>query len=184
MYKNAEIDYYSMTALQLLILTGCRETEILSLKNEYLRLDKGIAILPETKTEKDRIIYFNDKSIEIIKKLQEYSNGFDYLFPSLRRKSGYIPSVWKQFKKVLYFAGFGEIKKSKANKKIYGGKFRVHDLRHAFCSIFLANGGNVHTLMKLVGHRRYETTMRYTHIGDEIREKLEQFAPNINVSTD
>ena len=36
-----------------------------------------------------------------------------------------------------------------------------HKLRSGFCSILLNEWGDVHAVMKAVGHRRVETTLRY-----------------------
>lgn len=42
-----------------------------------------------------------------------------------------------------------------------------YTLRHSFAGEFLANGGDVATLQKILGHRDIKTTMIYTHIADK-----------------
>lgn len=39
----------------------------------------------------------------------------------------------------------------------------VHVLRHSFATAFLANGGSIHQLKELLGHKSIETTEIYTH---------------------
>jgi integrase len=48
----------------------------------------------------------------------------------------------------------------------YKANIRLHDLRHTFASQFLAKGGDLRTLMTLIGHNRLETTQKYLHVLD------------------
>ena len=43
---------------------------------------------------------------------------------------------------------------------------RLHDLRHAHASLALRRGENVLVIGRLLGHRRAETTLKYTHAAD------------------
>ena len=43
---------------------------------------------------------------------------------------------------------------------------RVHDLRHTYASMALAQGETVLTIGRLLGHRNPETTLKYTHLSD------------------
>lgn len=45
---------------------------------------------------------------------------------------------------------------------------RLHDLRHSFASIAIANGIPLATIGKLLGHALPETTARYAHLADDI----------------
>jgi site-specific recombinase XerC len=41
---------------------------------------------------------------------------------------------------------------------------RLHDLRHTFATRLRAKGESLTTIMKLMGHSKYETTLRYAHV--------------------
>ena len=43
---------------------------------------------------------------------------------------------------------------------------RLHDLRHTYASIAMAQGETVLTIGRLLGHRDPETTLKYTHLAD------------------
>ena len=43
---------------------------------------------------------------------------------------------------------------------------RLHDLRHTYASIAIAQGETVLTIGRLLGHRDPETTLKYTHLSD------------------
>lgn len=44
-----------------------------------------------------------------------------------------------------------------------GKRITVHSLRHGFATAFLTNGGSIHILQKLLGHKDIETTSIYLH---------------------
>jgi site-specific recombinase XerD len=44
---------------------------------------------------------------------------------------------------------------------------RLHDLRHSFASIAIADGISLVVIGKLLGHALIETTERYAHLADD-----------------
>ena len=45
--------------------------------------------------------------------------------------------------------------------------YRVHDLRHTFCSHLAMRGIPLYTIARLVGHSTVEMTQRYAHLAPE-----------------
>lgn len=43
----------------------------------------------------------------------------------------------------------------------------IHDLRHTFASWFLADGGDIYELSRILGHASVKTTERYSHLSPE-----------------
>ena len=51
---------------------------------------------------------------------------------------------------------------------------RLHDLRHSYASMAIAQGETVLTIDRLLGHRNPETTLKYTHLSDAmVREAVD-----------
>ena len=59
------------------------------------------------------------------------------------------------------------VKRAFATADIKGVKACPYTLRHSFGGDFLAQGGDVATLQRILGHKNVTTTMIYTHIADK-----------------
>ncbi|MCY1203889.1 Tyrosine recombinase XerC [compost metagenome] len=52
-----------------------------------------------------------------------------------------------------------------------------HVLRHTFASHFMANGGNILSLQKILGHASLSMTMRYAHLAPGHFQDVLEFGP-------
>ena len=48
----------------------------------------------------------------------------------------------------------------------------MHDLRHSFASLAVANGASLFLVGKALGHSQATTTERYAHLADETVRKV------------
>ena len=60
-------------------------------------------------------------------------------------------------------------------------KISFHNFRHSYATLQLANGTDIYTVSKLLGHKNLSTTQIYTKIMD--RNKIEA-ANRINIKLD
>ena len=150
---TAERDGENKTAIngiRLLILTGCRKAEILTLRWAHVNFDAGYLELPTSKTGQKRVP-IGAPALELLASLPRLE-GNPYVLPG--EKAGKhlvgLPGVWRRIRKT---ANLEDV--------------RLHDLRHSFASVGAGAGMGLQVVGKLLGHRSPSTTARYAHIADD-----------------
>ena len=143
---------HAINAIRLLIMTGCRKGEILSLKSGYIDWDMAYLRLPASKTgQKD--VPIGAPALELLASLPRYE-GSGYVFPAASGEGHYVglPKVWHRIRER---AGLSDV--------------RLHDLRHSFASFGVAGGDSLPIIGALLGHRDAATTQRYAHLADDVQ---------------
>ena len=131
----------------LLLLTGCRLSEIMNLT--WSELKGGRLLLHDSKTG-PRTVWLGDEA--------------QMLLASLERRGGSNPVFWNKVTRrpVRTLHEFWVQVKAEANLP----GLRIHDLRHSFASHAAARSETLPMIGKLLGHRRLQTTSRYAHLDD------------------
>lgn len=137
---------YVCWLVRLLLLTGARRNEIMTLKWEYLD-DYGRAHLPDSKTGK-KLLILPTPAIKLLTQIPRV-DGNPYVIPG--RKEGTC------MKEPKY--QWAEIRKDADLDGV-----RLHDLRHTFASTAVSTGASLPIIGKLLGHRQAGTTQRYAHL--------------------
>jgi integrase len=147
-------------ALQLIMLTGSRKSEVLKARREQFDLQRGLWVKPAhtTKEKREEHIPLNAQAIALVKSLP--IDG-DLLFPGRRRDQPLtdLKSSWSDI---------CELAKLK--------DCRVHDLRHHYAATLVSNGVTLPVIGRLLGHSQASTTQRYAHVlQDPMREATNKF---------
>ena len=147
--------------IHLLLLTGCRRNEILTLR--WQDIDGDTLNLGDSKTG-PRKIFLNAVALNILKR--QPRSGSAYVFPSpadsKRPLSRNLP-LWPLVRKE---AGIEDV--------------RLHDLRHTFASHAVLQGIPLPVVSRLLGHKHPSMTLRYAHVGDrEIEAAAERIGTAI-----
>ena len=155
----------AVTAIRLLMLTGCRKSEILTLRWSDVDLDAGELRLADSKTG-PRAVHLPPTAVELLEALPRRKDS-PWVFPGNDRDGRYsgggLDHAWRT---VRAAAGLEDV--------------RMHDLRHSFASRALALGETLPVIGKLLGHSDIETTARYAHLArDSIHDAAERIADSI-----
>ena len=142
--------------IRLLLLTGCRRSEILTLR--WSQVDRDRLVLADAKTG-PRIVPLNSQARRVLERRRRGESPF--VFPSpcdpARPRSRTL-AFWYRARRE---AGIEDV--------------RLHDLRHTHASHAVLNGVPVPVVSRLLGHEDVRTTLRYAHLGDrEIEDAAER----------
>ncbi len=151
--EEGKLTTWSAAAIRLLILTGARKSEILTLRWDWVDLDRAELNLPISKTGKKRID-LNEAAREVLAKVPKLKGN---PFVIVGQKPGtHMVSINTPWQRVL--------------EKAEVENCRIHDLRHSFASFAASNGLTLQMVGKLLGHKRTQTTARYAHLFDDARK--------------
>ena len=145
----------------LLFLTGCRKSEILTLRWSDYR--EGKLFLADSKTG-PRTVWLSSAARQVLDGLPRTG---PWTFPA-RRGTRHLPTAAldRFWYKVWAEARIDDI--------------RCHDLRHNFASVALAHGETILTIGRLLGHNDPATTLKYTHLADAtVHEAVETVARSL-----
>lgn len=135
-------------AVRLLLLTGARRSEILSLEWDWIIGSR--AVLKDSK-EGPRTIWLNTPARAILTARQCDSSS-PFVFPA-PRGNGPVKVIDFAWAAIRAEAGIGPL--------------RVHDLRHHFASLAVSNGIDLHIVGQLLGHHEVDSTLGYAHLATD-----------------
>jgi integrase len=164
--RESAIPAVASVAIKLLLLTGCRKNEILSLKWEYVDFDRHCLRLPDSKTGA-KIIPIAAAPLAILSELPRTSI---WVLPACKGSGHYVglQKHWEVVRRracALTPGPFGAV--GRASQKLNLDDVRLHDLRHSFASFAVMNGAPLYMVGKLLGHKQTRTTEIYAHAAED-----------------
>jgi integrase len=148
--ESTGVNPSGIAIIRLLILTGCRKSEIENLRWPEVDFDLGFLRLPDSKTGQ-AIRPLNSAARAILQDLPRFE-GTELVFPGSSLDRPYVgtPKVWLG---VRAAADLEDV--------------RLHDLRHSFASIAVSSGSSLPVVGFLLGHKDTATTAQYAHLHDD-----------------
>jgi integrase len=159
--RRTLIGPHAAAALRLLILTGARLREILNLRWEWVDVERGLLLLPDSKTGR-KCIVLNAPAMAVLAALPRLG-AYVIVGDNPEKPRADLNRPWKAISKR---AGLNGV--------------RIHDLRHTHASIGAGAGLGLPIIGKLLGHAQAATTARYAHLdADPLRSASEIIAGRI-----
>lgn len=162
-------------AMRLLLLSGARKTEVTGLRWAEVDFHRRVATLPPDRTKAGgtngaRHIHLSPPAMAILERRRAERDTLadeersPFVLPA-ERGEGHVIDVRR-------------VHRVCAAARLEG--LRVHDLRHSFASLALANGASLFLIGKALGHANARTTERYAHLsGDPLAELAASVAVRI-----
>ena len=140
----------AIAAIRLLLFTGCRLNEILTLEWRHVDESAHLLRLPDSKTGA-KSVPIGQAAIAALRSIQHLPDN-PYVIAG-RNAGAHLTDLQPFWQRVRGRAGLKDA--------------RIHDLRHTFASIAVSNGQSLPMIGKLLGHTQVQTTARYAHLANE-----------------
>ena len=154
----------AVVAFRLLMLTGCRLSEIQKLLWEHVDLEAGELHLPDTKTG-GRAVPLAPSAVRLLETLPRDEDN-PWVIAG-KKPDSHLTDLQHPWRRIRARADLEDV--------------RIHDLRHSFASRALALGEGLPMIGKLLGHTQVQTTARYAHLA---RDTVKASAARIGDSID
>jgi integrase len=138
-------------AIRLLLLTGARRNEVLTMKWTDVDLTAGTWSKPPVSVKQDEHhqVPLSAPARQLLADRMARKADSEYVFPGCGGNDHRV-DFWLTWQKLCKAAGVAGL--------------RVHDLRHSFASELVSSGASLPLIGSLLGHRNPATTARYSHL--------------------
>lgn len=144
------ISPHAIAAIRLLMLTGCRLSEILKLQWGHVDFNRGLLDLSDSKTGAKEVL-MGAAALKVLADIPRI-RGNPYVIVG-EAKDKPRSDLKRPWKRITARAGLSDL--------------RLHDLRHSFASVGVASGLGLPIVGKLLGHASPSTTARYAHVAED-----------------
>jgi len=147
---------------RLLLLTGARRNEVLTMRWEDLNLTKATWSKPPsyTKQGKHHSVPLSAPVCQLLADRMARKADGEYVFAGNGSKQ-HLVNIWRAFQRLCKTADIEGL--------------RIHDLRHSYASTLVSAGHSLPLIGALLGHSQPQTTARYAHLFDDpLRKATEQ----------
>src|SRR5262249_16451812 len=154
-------DQQPANAIRILLLTGCRRGEALSMRWGDVDLTAGKWSKPASSTNQNKLhkVPLSVPARQLLGRIKEAQVRAkprrplgQYVFPG-SGESGHLSNLKRPWRQICRAAGITGL--------------RIHDLRHSYASQLVSGGASLPLIGALLGHSNPTTTHRYAHLFDD-----------------
>ena len=147
---DGAVSPYAIAALRLLMLTGCRLNEILTLRWDDIDRTAGEFRLRDGKTGA-RMVPLTPTAETVLAGIERVPRNPWVIVG--KQPNTHLSTITADWYRLRSRAGLDDV--------------RIHDLRHSYASRALAAGESLSMIGKLLGHADIQSTARYAHLARE-----------------
>lgn len=140
----------AIAAVRLLLFTGCRLGEIMTLRWEHVDLPSKLLRLPDSKTGAKEV-HLGSAAIKVLEQITPTAKN-PFVIEG-RNPGAHLTDLQPFWQRLRGRAGLKNA--------------RIHDLRHTFASVAVSHGQSLPMIGKLLGHTQVQTTARYAHLANQ-----------------
>jgi len=135
---------------------GLRRQEFINLNWEDVNFDENSINIKNSKSRKNRVVYFNSNLRELLSLYRKLSGK--YISALIRGARG---------KRITKCSLQNMISRIFKESKTYRKNLTLHSLRHTYAERLRRKGIDLPTISKLLGHSRLDTTDIYLHVNKD-----------------
>lgn len=140
--------------LTLAYSVGLRVSEIINLRIEDIDSKRMLIYIKNAKGRKDRIVPLSQNLLHLLREYYKTYQPNDFLFNG-QMKNKYSSTSCNNIV-----------------KKYLGANYHIHQLRHSCFTNLLEQGVDLRIIQKLAGHSSSKTTEIYTHVSNQLLNKI------------
>jgi integrase len=158
-------DQSAANAVRLLLLTGARRGELLAAKWADIDLETGVWTKPASTTKQATLhrVPLSAAAVQLLAEMRQTSDDAEWIFPNGR--GGH---------RIEINAAWGALRAAANLPDV-----RLHDCRHTFASVLASSGLSLPVIGSLLGHTTAQTTLRYSHLLDDVQRAATERASAI-----